>query len=413
MKHSFAAISLCLLLVTLSHADDWPQWRGPTGMGLATGETAPLHWSNEKNVLWKTKLPAPGNSTPIISKGKVFLTQASQNGNERSLICFDRTNGKELWRRTVTYDDKEPTHKTNPQAAASPTTDGETVIAWFGSAGVYAYDFEGKKLWSRDLGDFRHIWGYAASPVIYKDLVLMNCGPGLSAFLIALDKKTGDEVWRRDIPELVSEKVEQYHGSWSTPILVRGERDLMLLSAPKKLMAIDPATGDDIWHCDGLTDLVYTSPVTNGKIAVAMSGFHGADLAVRMGGSGDVTKTHKLWGHPKGKQIPQRVGTGVMIGDYVYIYNEPGIAWCIDAKTGETTWQKRLGGTGWTSMVHIGKHIYVINTDGKTFVIDPDPAECKVVAENDLDELTRGSIAVSNGQLFIRTYENLYCIGEE
>lgn len=413
MKRLLTLIAITFLFAAISQADDWPQWRGPTGMGVATNETAPLQWSNEKNVVWKTPLPAPGNSTPIVAGGKVFITQASQNGNERSLICFDRTNGKELWRDTVAYEEKEPTHKTNPQAAASPTTDGEIVVAWFGSAGVCAYDLAGKKIWSRDLGDFRHIWGYAASPVIYNDLVLMNCGPGLSAFVIALNRKTGDEVWRRDIPELVSEKVEQYRGSWSTPIIVKGEPDIMLLSAPNKLMALDPATGKDIWHSGGLTDLVYTSPITNGEIVVAMSGFHGADLAVRMGGSGDVTSTHTLWGHPKGKKIPQRVGSGVFIGDHVYIYNEPGLAWCIDAKTGETTWQKRLGGTGWTSMVHIGKYIYVINTDGKTFIIEPDPSECKVVAENELGELTRGSIAVSNRQLFIRTYEHLYCIGEQ
>lgn len=400
-------------LLAVGVADDWPAWRGATGLGVAPNETAPLKWSREENVVWRTPLPAPGNSTPIIAKGKVFLTQASQDGKNRSLICFDRTNGKELWRKTASYDEQEPTHKTNPQAASSATTDGERVIAWFGSAGVFAYDLNGKEIWSRDLGDFRHIWGTASSPVIYQDLVILNCGPGTSAFLIALNKKTGEQVWRRDIPELVSEKVEQYHGSWSTPIIVSGEPDLMLLSAPNKLMAIDPATGKDIWHSSGLTDLVYTSPITDGEIVVAMSGFHGADLAVRMGGKGDVTETHKLWGHPKGKKIPQRVGSGVMIEGHVYIYNANGIAWCINAKTGETTWEKRLGGTGWTSMVQIGKHLYVINEDGKTFVIDASPQECKVIAENELGELTRASIAVSNGELFIRTYKNLYCIGEK
>ena len=396
-----------------SSADNWPAWRGPTGDGVCREKSVPLTWSRDENVVWRAELPGPGNSTPIIWENRVFVTCASDDGRRRALICFDRDSGDRLWEQAVTYDKKEVTHKTNPQCSPSPTTDGRLVFAWHGSAGLYAYDLEGNKKWERDLGTFEHIWGYAASPLIFEDLLILNCGPGTNAYVVALNKQTGQQVWRRDVPSMVSEKVEEYRGSWSTPVVHgAGKAARLFLSLPEVLLAVDPRTGDDIWSCSGMTKLVYTSPLVNDRYVVAMCGYHGNALAVRRGGRGDVTDTHRLWLHSERKQIPQRVGSGVIVGDQIYILNEPGIAWCLDIQTGEKRWEKRLGGgRSWTSMVHAGDRLYVLNEAGTTFVLAVDPDQCRVLAENKLGETTRGSLAVSNGRVFVRTYQHLYCLG--
>ncbi|MCP3692949.1 MAG: PQQ-binding-like beta-propeller repeat protein, partial [Planctomycetaceae bacterium] len=174
--------SICcwILLITSSlGAENWPGWRGPQGIGTTTETGFPLQWSQEKNIRWRVALPGPGNSTPIVWQDRVFVTCATDKGKQRSLICFDRKTGKQQWKQSVAYEAVEVTHKTNPQCASSPVTDGQQVVAWFGSAGLCAYTMEGKQLWKRDLGKFDHIWGTASSPIIFEDLVILNGGPGL------------------------------------------------------------------------------------------------------------------------------------------------------------------------------------------------------------------------------------------
>jgi outer membrane protein assembly factor BamB len=332
-------------------------------------------------------------------------------------MCFDRADGSLLWQREVTYEKPEPTHDTNPYCSSSPVTDGERIIVWHGSAGAFAYDMEGELLWSRQLGDFQHVWGNASSPVIYNDLVILSCGPGLTAFVTALDKRTGEDKWRYDSPTSISEKLDEFRGSWSTPVVHRsGDRDELLLSLPLKFVALDPASGKELWRCEGPTKLAYTSPLAEGDTVVAMCGYGGNALAVKSGGSGNVTETHRLWLHDKG--IPQRVGSGVIVDGHVYILNEPGIAWCIELATGEKKWENRLeneNGTAaqsWSSMTHVDGKLYVTAMSGTTFVLEPTPEECRVIATNPIAELTRASLAFSDGQVFQRTYEHLYCIEE-
>jgi outer membrane protein assembly factor BamB len=252
------------------------------------------------------------------------------------------------------------------------------------------------------------VWGYGSSPLIHENLVILNFGPGLNTFIVALDKKSGDEVWRQEYPAMKSAELGEFHGSWSTPVVHKfGERTLLLLSLPEKLRAVDPKTGADVWTCDGPSKLVYTSPLVAGDVVIAMCGYGGPAIAVKGTGTGDQTE-NRLWIHPRN---PQRVGSGVIVGDYLYILNEPGNAWCLDPKTGDRKWEQRLGmGNSWSSMTYVDGRIYILNTAGTTIVLDPSPDECKVIAENKLGELTRGSHAFSNGQIFIRTYEHLYCI---
>jgi outer membrane protein assembly factor BamB len=403
-------VAVCFVLpIGSATADDWRQWRGPRGTGQTDVKSAPLTWSQTENIKWKIPVDGPGNSSPIVVGQKVFIASAPAKSNLRGLQCYDRQTGKLLWKHEVPYDEPEATHNTNPYCSASPVSDGECVIAWYGSPGVVCYDLEGKILWQKDLGKVEHIWGFGSSPAIYNNLVILNYGPGLNAFVVALDKQTGGEAWRREFPGQTSTKAGDYRGSWSTPVIHReGDRDVLFLSLPNTLWAVEPRTGQDIWSCGGLGDLVYSSPLISGDIVVSMSGFGGPALAVKTGGSGDVTETHRLWRHVMPKP-PQRVGSGVVVDGHIYIHNEP-YASCIVVPTGDEKWQERLAGRSWCSMAHVAGRLYVSNEAGTTYVLEPTPEACKILTENKLGELTRASPAYSDGQIFIRTHENLYCI---
>lgn len=191
--HLAGLLLLHLFAVNACFAADWPAWRGPLGTGVSKETNLPLKWSPTENVCWRVALPERGNSTPIVWKSRVFLTQAV--GKDRTLMCFDRADGELIWQQGLTTQfADDPTHPTNPYCSASPVTDGQRVIVWFGSDGLHAYDFAGRKLWSRELGVQRHIWGYGASPVIHGDLCFLNFGPGERSFLVAVDKQTGDRI---------------------------------------------------------------------------------------------------------------------------------------------------------------------------------------------------------------------------
>lgn len=413
MKRFLFAVVVFLIAAHTAQAGNWPAWRGPNGNGVADEKGLPISWSADENIKWKVSLPGPGNSTPIVWGDRIFLTGALDAGARRTLMCFDRANGKKLWQEELTCDAKEVTHKTNPYCASSPVTDGKSVFVWHGSAGVAAYDFNGKRLWHQDVGEFTHIWGYASSPVLVDDLVIVSCGPGLRALLVAFDKKTGRQVWKRDLPAAQSKEAKQFKGSWGTPVL-RIDKDgnkQLVLGLPKQLIGFDPKTGKDIWTCRGLTDLVYTDSLISGDVVVAMSGYHGAALACRVG-RGDVTESGRLWLHAK--KNPQRIGSGVVVDGHVYLLNEPGIAWCIEVQTGKIKWKERLSSKrSWCSMSYVDGRLYVPNENGETFILRPNPEKLDLIATNRLDgEVTRGSPAFSDGQIFMRSHKHLYCIEE-
>ena len=414
--------SLCLALLSFTFASqtlaaNWPAWRGPDGAGVTSEKNLPLSWDTNTNVRWRVPLPDKGNSTPIIWGNRVFVTQATTKDNRRALLCFDRAKGEFLWQQGVTPEDKEPTHGTNPQCSASPVTDGERVIAWFGSGGLYCYDLEGKELWHRDLGRQRHIWGNAASPAIHGGLCYLNFGPGEPSFLLAVDKKTGKEIWRVAETNADSGVKGQEHwvGSWSTPVFIEaGGRDQLLMSWPKRLIAFEPKTGKELWSCSGLNELVYTSPLYDKGIVVAMGGFGGKALAARAGGEGDVTESRRLWHHPKSRQ---RIGSGAIYDGRVYILTDPGFAECWELESGKLVWEKRVSGPGakadnWSSMVLSGDRLYGINQSGDGIVLRASP-EFEQPATNPIGETTMASIAPSDGELFIRTHRALWCIAEK
>jgi outer membrane protein assembly factor BamB len=413
--------AICFLIVVLAGLDpvfaaNWPDWRGPSRTGVCTEKDLPLRWATNENVRWRTPLPERGNSTPVVWGDRVFITQATTPDHRRALWCLDKATGNVFWKAGVTYADKELTHETNPFCSASPATDGERVIASYGSAGLYAYDFSGKELWRRDLGPQHHIWGNAASPIIHGDLCILNVGPGERQFLVALDKKTGDEKWRVEEPgghsgEKKAGEKNTWIGSWTTPVIIEeGGKSSLIMTWPGRVAAYDPVSGKERWTCRGLNPLVYTSPLHADGTIVAMGGFNGMSLAVRTGGAGDVTDTHRLWHHPKTKQ---RIGSGVIAGEHIYILNDPGVAECFELKTGKLVWEERLKGPAksdsWSSMVLAGNRLYVGNQGGDTFVLEASPV-FRTLATNSLHEPIFSSVAVSDGNLFIRTHQSLWCI---
>jgi outer membrane protein assembly factor BamB len=333
----------------------------------------------------------------------------------RSLLCFDRGDGKPLWRHDTKFTGDEPTHETNPYCSASPVTDGRRVFASHGSAGVVACEAgTGKLLWHRDLGPMRHIWGNASSPVLHDDKLVLLCGPGPETRLIALDPETGQTVWQNDLPEAKGKSPDEWKGAWNTPVVYKHDdgSTVLILGLPRYVAGFDPATGKEIWRCRGLSDLVYTNPLVGDGVIVCMSGYQGPAMGMRLprpGANGDLTDSHRLW---VVEMNQQRVGSGVVAGGHVYILNDPGVAECIELETGQQVWRERAANASWGSMVLSGERLYVTDQTGQTVVLRATPEELEVLAENPLGETTRASVAPSNGQLFIRTYKHLYCIGK-
>lgn len=406
-----------VVLASSAVAGDWPTFRGPAGNGVAQEDKAPLHWGPGKNVRWKASLPGPGNSSPIVSRGRVFVTCAEDEGKKRNLYCFDRWTGEKLWVRTVEFPAVEPTHRSNPYCASTPVADGSNVVVWHGSAGVFCYRFDGTKVWEKDLGAVRHDWGYASSPILHRGKVILNFGPGARTFLAALDLKTGELIWKRDEPGGLDATDKRMVGSWSTPIVIKADgKDQILCSMPARVIACDPEAGSLLWSCAGLAtekvDMVYAAPVVSGGIGVVFTGWiNGPTMGFKLGGSGDVTATNRLWLEKQ----PQRIGSGVVVDGRFYIVNAgPGTAQCIECSTGKVLWTERLdGGESWGSVVLAAGRLYVTSRKGVTTVFRSDPEKLEVLAMNDLDEPSHATPAISYSQIFLRTDAHLYCIAED
>lgn len=270
-----------------------------------------------------------------------------------------------------------------------------------------------------------HIWGAGTSPTLYEELCFLDFGPGVTTYLLAVDKHTGRTVWKRDeetgygkppTDDVQGKKnqgdVATFIGSWTTPTLMRVEgRDQLLMSWPRRLAAYDPRSGEELWTCTGLNPLVYTSPIYADGIVVAMGGFNGQSIALRAGGRGDITDARRLWHHPK---TMQRIGSGVIKDGYVFIHNDPGIAECYNLQAGEQVWTHRLSGggakgTNWSSVMLAGDRCYTMTQGGDCFVFRASP-DFELIATNTLGEYSNSSVIASDGELFLRTYDALWCI---
>ena len=428
---SIAAI-LVLGTFTASAETNWPQWRGPAGTGETSAVATISQWGPDTNVRWRTELPEPGNSTPIVYGGKIFLTQPLGKSQERALICFDRADGSELWRRGMAYTADELSHRTNPYCSASPAADDERVIAWFGSAGLVCWDHDGNELWRRDLGIQSHQWGYGSSPILHENLCILNFGPGDREFLIAVDKATGQTVWKVEAWDDARERklsgpendggandftrnddrVERLRGSWSTPVVVNIDgKPQLLVTLPRRVAAFDPATGSLIWVCGGGAPLAYASPIEQDGIVVALGGYRGATLAVQGGGEGDITDAQRLWHQPKGSGW---LGTGLIDDGVLYAADMGGVLSCVDIKTGATLWKERTeAGSTWSSITQDGNGLmFLLSKSGTTTVFRPNREKFDVVATNSLGESSNASVVITDNDIVIRTDKALWCLGK-
>lgn len=415
------SFTIAVVLSCLSaHATDWPAFRGPAGNGITPDQGFPTRWGPDDNIRWKVELPAPGNGSPIVSQGRVFLTVAEDHGKKRSLSCFDRADGNLLWTKTVEFDKVLPTHQTNPHGSSTPAADGERVVVWHASAGIFCYDFSGKELWSRNLGEFRHMWGDGTSPIIYRDRVIMHCGPGQKIFLTALDLQSGKRLW--ETPEPVDGDGDKrtsdgaYMGSWATPVIAQIDgKDQIVCTLPTRVNGYDPDTGEILWTCNGIRgkkgDLAYSSPLINGNFCVSIGGFNGPSIGFKLGGRGDITESHRVW---RIEQNPQSIGTGIFIGKHIFRPNAgPGTIECLEAETGKVLWSDRAGGGNyWGSMVLADGNLYVTNQEAATVVFKPNPERYEEVARNELREHCNTTPAFSGSDIFLRTSQRLYCLGK-
>jgi len=309
-------------------------------------------------------MPKPGNGSPIVVGGRVFVTSAEDDeGKQRSLYCFDADTGKKLWAKTVAFDRVMPKHSTNTYASTTPVSDGKRVVVWHASAGLHCYDMNGQPLWSRDLGEFRHKWGFGTSPILHKGRVILHTGPGKRVFVTAIDLENGKTVWETDEPlEGENRLPDEQMGAWNTPRAInRDGAERIIVTMPLRVVAYDAETGGIAWTCSGVRHskgaLTYSSAVFVDDICVITGGLRGVSMGIRLGGSGDVTETHRLF---RKENNPQNIASAIATGGYVFRANAwGGTLDCIDPKTGEPQWRER-GGVGdfWASTVMIDGLLY-------------------------------------------------------
>lgn len=405
-------------------ADDWNSFRGKSGDGLAASADYPIRWSKEENIRWKIPMPDPGNGSPIVVGEKVFFTSADADGLMRSLYCVSRKDGREIWKDSVSYAEKELTHKTNPFCPSTPVSDGRSIFVWHGSAGMHAYSIDGDKLWSQSLGAFTHIWGLGASPILANDLVIQLCGPGERTFVAAFEKSSGKIAWQTpNEPGGSDSSKGRYVGSWATPMITTsGERQQLIVCYHSRVVGLDLADGKELWSIDGLSndrsDLCYAMPMIAGDVAVIMGGFGGPEFAFKIPSSDSSAQPTRLWRNEKSDKNgfhPQRIGSGVIVGKHLYMANadNQGSIECLEIETGKRAWVEPRTNSGphWSSIVAVDDKLYITGQKGITRVIEANPEAYKVLAENNLDDTCNATPAFSDGQVFIRTYSTLYAIG--
>ncbi|MCS6850168.1 MAG: PQQ-binding-like beta-propeller repeat protein [Gemmataceae bacterium] len=395
---------------------DWPQFRGPTGMGVSTAQGLPVKWGPNENLAWKVAPPGPGTSSPIVVGDKIILTcytgfnVPGQRGRMEDLrlhvVCYRSSDGSQLWSQELKpkLPEQDRIREEHGYASSTPVSDGQRIYAFFGKSGVFAFDLAGKPLWHADVGGGLNGWGSAASPVIFGELVIVNASVE-SESLVALNRKTGAEVWRaRGIQE-----------AWNTPVLVpagKGKTELVV-AIPRQLLAFDPATGKRLWSCD--TDIgwyMVPSVVAHQGTIWAIGGRSGvAALAVRAGGMGDVTQSHRLWTGRHGSNVSSPV---VYDGHLFWVNDNLGVAHCAKAETGELVYAERLdrGGQFYASALLADGKLYYVSRSGKTFVLPAKP-QFQLLAVNDLQDGStfNASPAVAGRRLLLRSNRFLYCIG--
>ena len=430
-------LALFLSLTAFAKGANWPQWRGPDGNGVTTAPNMVIEWGPDKNIKWKTPVPGRGHSSPIVWDNYIFLTTAIEGeaipnakGPMRvedygpsgvhpdgigvdhkqtlKVLAYNANTGKLLWERTA-FDGQVFDYRHRKASYASPTaaTDGKVVVAYYGPEGVYAYDFKGKLLWKQDVGKLGGASvGTSASPLIYKNLVIVQCDADLvkNSFIVAFDTKTGKEVWRAIRDEFVG---------WASPTLApNGNSTELLTSGMKSIVAYDPATGKELWRTKGLESNAVPTPVYGNGMAFIVSGYPTKiTYAVKLGSKGSLNESDLAWKYAKGSAY---VPSPIAYGNYLYLMTDRGILTALDAKTGAVAYEGGrlpVPATFTASPVAFGGNIFLTSEDGDTFVIKAGP-KYEIIGTNALDEPVYASPAVAGGRIYMRGERNLYAIGK-
>lgn len=416
MLSGMVRLLLFFTSVTAAIAGNWPAWRGPDGNGLSQETGLPVRWTNEENITWKIPMPSRSGSTPIIWGDVIFLNVAE--GDDLQAWAIDRNTSKPIWKRPLAGGN----YKINKQnmSSPSPVTDGKTVWFLTGTGIFRAFDFSGKELWNRDIqkdyGKFGLNWGYGSSPLLHEGSLYVPVLHGMKtddpSYLLKLDAKTGKTIWRQERP---TNAQRESPDSYVTPALLKASgKTEIVLNGGDCVTGHDPATGKEIWRSWGLNPgnagdfRIIASTVAFDGIIYAPTRVRPL-LAIKAGGSGDISASHVLWKFDNGPDVPSPVTDG----KYLYLPNDRGIIWVLDAKTGKEVYgSKRIQPAIYSSspVLADGK-LYVTNEEGTTTVLKAGPT-FEVLAENSLGEYTLSSPAISDGQIFLRTEKFLYCIGK-
>ena len=423
-KMALAALFLTVVAViqlVTGYADNWPQWRGPALNGISAEKNLPVKWTTAENVTWKLPLPDRSGATPIIWDNTIFLNVAdgTKTAGTLSFWAVNRTTGAVLWKKPLGAGDhmKRKQNMSSP----SPVTDGRHVWALTGMGALKAFDFKGNEVWSRDIqkeyGKFGLNWGYGSSPLLFEDSLYVPVLHGMTtdepSYLLRLDKKTGKTIWKHERP---TPALRESPDSYVTPALLRHPNGKLesVLSGGDCVTGHELATGKELWRAYGLNpsnDPFYR--IVNSPVVMDGMIYAGAKskpyLAVRAGGSGDITTSHRAWLVENGPDVP----TPVTDGKLLYMVRDNGIFQCLDAKTGIEVYppQRLKPGTYSSSPVLADGKIYASNEEGWTIVVKAG-LQFEVLAENALNDYTLSSPAISDGQLFLRTATHLYCIGK-
>jgi outer membrane protein assembly factor BamB len=410
------AIAILSLGFSKALAENWPQWRGPALNGVSAEKNLPTTWTTEENVTWKLPMPAFSGSTPIIWGDRIFLNVAE--GDDLFLWAVERSKATVLWKKKLGGGNLK-LRKQN-MSSPSPVTDGKNVWVMTGTGILKGFDFAGNEIWSRDIqkeyGQFGLNWGYASSPLLYEDSLYVQVLHGMKtdepSYVMRINKTTGKNVWKVD---RATNAIKESPDSYTTPALLKyGKTIEIVITGGDVVTGHDPATGKELWRANGLNPdnhpfyRIVASPIVSGDMIYAPTRIKPL-LAIRAGGRGDITETHRAWAFDKGPDVP----TPVTDGKYFYVVDDKGVTWCLDAKTGQAIYgpERIKPGTYSSSPVLADGKIYITNEDGLTTVLKAGP-KFEVLAENNLNDYCLSSPAISEGQIFIRTTQYLYCIGK-
>jgi len=405
-----AAAAVAAPAWSVAAAEEWPAWRGPRGDGTSAERGVPLRWTATENVLWKVPIPGLGHASPIVWGDRVFVVTCVEPQRARMLFCLDRRTGRVRWRRVVLTAPLERKHRLNSYASSTPATDGRCVWVTFldrTRIRVVCYTVEGEEVWRSSPGEFTSMHGYCSSLIPYKDMIILNADQDAvlprRAYIVALDGATGRERWRIDRPNRVR--------SYTPPaIFDAAGRMQMVVPGSKCVASYDPDTGRLLWIIEGPTEQFCASLVYTDGVFFLTGGYPELHLmGIRPDGSGNVTDTHVAW-HIRSRRLASYVPSPIAHGRHFFVVSDAGLATCLEARTGRVLWSERLGRHHSASLVSAEGRLYFLDDDGTMHVVRAGP-RFEVLARNPLGEPCRASPAISRGHIFIRAWENVYCIG--